>query len=354
MAVMQGAGDARPRRVLVVDDSSMIRKAIRRIFEDSDALTVVGEAANGVEALELIPQVEPDVVTLDINMPVMDGLTTLKHMMIKSPRPTVMVSTLTREGASITFDALKYGAVDFVPKPSQFNPQKISEQRENLVRKVMLASGVEMGAVRYMRPSGKAGAGEAKKRAELRRVFVLGASEGGYSTLLKIVPLLRPDLAAAVLAVVYVEPSHVESFAAYLNEHSFVEVKKAEDKEPLSGGVCYLASGDEYLGVEKKGDGHSLRVVPGPPAGRKTSIDALFVSAAENFGDKAVGIVLSGSGRDGTEGLKQIMGRGGIGVAQHPRTCLCKEMALFALKELKVHHIVPDREIASRINQFFQ
>ena len=133
----------RKQKVLVVDDSALIRGAIRRIFEESIKLEVIGEASNGAEALDLIPRLNPDVVTLDVNMPVMDGLTTLKHMMIKTPKPAVMISTLTREGASVTFDALKYGAVDFIPKPSQVNGKGLEAQHEKIIRKVSMASRVE-------------------------------------------------------------------------------------------------------------------------------------------------------------------------------------------------------------------
>ncbi len=140
-----------PYNLLIVDDSKMMRKAIADIFAADDRIQVAGEAADGEAALEIIPQIDPDVVTLDVNMPVMDGLTTLKHMMIETPKPTVMLSTLTLEGASVTFDALKYGAVDFVPKPSRLDDSTLAGQEETVVRKVALAAQVEIKAVHYFR-----------------------------------------------------------------------------------------------------------------------------------------------------------------------------------------------------------
>jgi two-component system, chemotaxis family, protein-glutamate methylesterase/glutaminase len=338
-------------KVLLVDDSPMIRRVIRRILEDSKALEVVGEAANGAEALELIPLLNPDVVTLDINMPVMDGLTTLKHMMIKNPRPTVMISTLTREGASVTFDALKYGAIDFITKPSQRNGKKIIEQQENIVRKVSLAANVETGEIRYLRsPAGTNSIFPAKKPAS-EHIFTVGASEGGYSTLLKIVPLLRPDIPAAVLVVLYAEPVYVDAFVRYLNDHSLIRVKRAKDREPLFEGNCYIASGNEYLTLEKLNGKYFLQLNPNPFPNRKGAINMLMMSAAENFGKKAVGAILSGEGNDGIEGLREILRQGGQGLVQDPKTCLYKDMVLSVLKNLRIDRVVPDREMANEFNQ---
>jgi two-component system, chemotaxis family, protein-glutamate methylesterase/glutaminase len=338
-------------KVLLVDDSPMIRGVIRKILENSNTLKVVGEASNGAEALDLIPRLNPDVITLDINMPVMDGLTTLKHMMIKSPKPAVMISTLTREGAFVTFDALKYGAIDFITKPSQINGKKIIEQQENIVRKVSLAANVETGEIRYLRsPAGTPPTLRAKKTVS-KHIFTIGASEGGYSTLLKIVPLLRPDIPAAVLVVLYAEPVYVDAFVRYLNDHSMILVKRAKDREPLFEGTCYIASGHEYLTVEDLNGKYFLQVNPNPFPNRKGAINMLMMSVAENFGPKAVGAILSGEGDDGIEGLREILRQGGQGLVQDPKTCLYKDMVLSVLKNLRIDRVVPDREIANEFNQ---
>jgi two-component system, chemotaxis family, protein-glutamate methylesterase/glutaminase len=338
-------------KVLLVDDSQMIRRVIRRILESSKSLRVVGEASNGAEALDLIPRLNPDVVTLDINMPVMDGLTTLKHMMIKSPKPAVMISTLTREGASVTFDALKYGAIDFITKPSQLNGKQIIEQKKNIVRKVSLAANVETGEIRYLRsPAGK-NLCFLEKKPVSERVFTIGASEGGYSSLLKIVPLLRPDIPATVLVVLYAEPVYVDAFVQYLNDHSLILVKRAKYGEPLLEGTCYIASGHEYITVENLSGKYFLQVNPNPFPNRKGAINMLMMSAAENFGKKAVGAILSGEGDDGIEGLREILRQGGQGLVQDPKTCLYKDMVLSVLNNLRIDRVVPDREMANEFNQ---
>jgi two-component system, chemotaxis family, protein-glutamate methylesterase/glutaminase len=339
------------RKVLLVDDSPLIRGVIRKIMENSNMLKVVGEASNGAEALDLIPRLNPDVITLDINMPVMDGLTTLKHMMIKSPKPAVMISTLTREGASVTFDALKYGAIDFITKPSQLHGKKIIEQQENIVRKVSLAANVETGEIRYLRPPTGTNSHFQGKKTVSEHIFTIGASEGGYSALLKIVPLLRPDIPAAVLVVLYAEPIYVDAFVQYLNDHSMILVKRAKDREPLFERTCYIASGHEYLTVEDLNGKYFLQVNPNPFPNRKGAINMLMMSVAENFGKKAVGAILSGEGDDGIEGLREILRQGGQGLVQDPKTCLYKDMVLSVLKNLPIDRVVPDRKIANEFNQ---
>ncbi len=337
------------QKVLIVDDSLLIRRAIRRIFEGNNRLEVVGEAANGAQALDLISQVNPDVVTLDVNMPVMDGLTTLKHMMIKTPKPAVMISTLTREGASITFDALKYGAVDFIPKPSQTSGKSLEKQHETIIRKVSLAARVETRAIQYLRSV------ECEKKSEnalpAKRLFALGASEGGYSSLLKIIPLLSPEIRTAFLVILYAEPMYVDAFARYLNEHSRISVLNAKNGDLIEGGTCYLCSGEEYLTVEKSGSSYRLQVSPNPFPNRRGTINMLMMSVAETLTDKSGGAILSGSGFDGLEGLREILRQGGTGIVQHPKTCLCKEMPVFVLNNLSINNIIPDRDIADKINE---
>jgi two-component system chemotaxis response regulator CheB len=184
---------ANPYKLLIEDDSKLIRRAVSNIFKDQENFRVVGEAGNGKEALELLNKLNPDVVTLDINMPVMDGLTTLKHIMIKSPRPTVMLSSLTQEGASVTFDALKYGAIDFIPKPSRSNGESLGEQEVNIIKKVKLAAEVKIESVQYIRSIPKEKSNKRPNGNECKSIFAMGSSEGGYGALLKIIPQVIPE-----------------------------------------------------------------------------------------------------------------------------------------------------------------
>ncbi len=344
-----------PYKLLIVDDSKMMRKAIRAVFSADDRIEVAGEAADGEAALEIIPQIDPDVVTMDVNMPVMDGLTTLKHMMIETPKPTVMLSTLTLEGASVTFDALKFGAVDFVPKPSKLDESKLEGQEETVVRKVALAAQVEIEAIRYIKDSPKGESAGPREQVACNHFIAMGAAEGGYGALLKIVPHLRPELPAAYLAVLYAASQHVDAFARYLDNYSSVRVKRAADGLPVEGGVCYLGAGEEYVTVQSRNGNLFLLVHPAPfksISERRGSINMMMFSAAEVMGSRAAGIVLSGSGDDGAEGLAEIIRSGGSTLVQDPKSCLYKEMAKSALNRCEPDHVIPDMTIASTVNRF--
>ena len=343
----------KPHKLLIVDDSKMMRKAIRQIFEADDQIQVAGEAANGEVALEIIPQIDPDVVTMDINMPVMDGLTTLKHMMVESPKPTVMVSTLTQEGASVTFDALKFGAVDFVSKPSKLDESKLEGQEDTVARKVALAAQVEIEAIRYIRDVPKGESSGPSGQVACDRFIAMGAAEGGYGALLKVVPHLRSELPAAYLAVIHAASQHLDAFSRYLDNSSSIKVKRAIDGLPLEGGICYLGAGEEYITIQSHNSGLFLQVQPAPfksMSERRGSINMLMFSAAEVMGNRAVGIVLSGSGDDGAEGMAEIIRNGGKALIQDPKTCLYKEMANSTLEKCEPDCVIPDIRIASAIN----
>jgi two-component system chemotaxis response regulator CheB len=342
-----------PYKLLIVDDSKLIRRAVSNIFKAQDNFQVVGEAGNGKEALDMLAGLNPDVVTLDINMPVMDGLTTLKHIMIKSPRPTVMLSSLTQEGASVTFDALKYGAIDFIPKPSRTNGDSIGEQELNIVKKIKLAAEVEIESVQYIRSIPKEKSDKRPDGIECKGLIAMGASEGGYGALLKIIPQIIPDLPAALLVVIYADSKHVDAFAGYLDSHSFVKVRRAKDGEGIKGGVCYLCSGEEYVTIHSSDNKYNLQISPSPFAERRGSINMLMFSVAEAMGMRAAGVILSGSGEDGAEGLAEVIRAGGTAIVQVPKTCLYKEMARTALDRCEADLVISDVKIASAINGFF-
>lgn len=342
-----------PYKLLIVDDSKLIRRAVSNIFKAQDNFQVVGEAGNGKEALDMLAGLNPDVVTLDINMPVMDGLTTLKHIMIKSPRPTVMLSSLTQEGASVTFDALKYGAIDFIPKPSRTNGDSIGEQELNIVKKIKLAAEVEIESVQYIRSIPKEKSDKRPGGIECKGLIAMGASEGGYGALLKIIPQIIPDLPAALLVVIYADSKHVDAFAGYLDSHSFVKVRRAKDGEEIKGGVCYLCSGEEYVTIHSSDNKYNLQISPSPFAERRGSINMLMFSVAEAMGMRAAGVILSGSGEDGAEGLAEVIRAGGTAIVQVPKTCLYKEMARTALDRCEADLVISDVKIASAINGFF-
>ena len=339
----------KPVRLLIVDDSKLLRKAIRRVFETDSQLQVVGEAANGREALDLMPSLKPDVITLDINMPELDGLSTLKHIMIKHPTPTVMFSAMTREGATETFDALRLGAIDFMLKPSQANGDDVAEQERLILQKVKIAAGVGIGRARLLRTPHQDKKSGPTRAVDPEGIVVLGASEGGYGALLKIIPQLPADLLAAYLVILYAASAHVDAFADYLNANGAIPVRRALNGEPVRGGTCYLASGSEYATLVTDNGQIALHVKPSPFPERRGAINMLMLSVSETMQNHTIGVVLSGKGNDGAEGAAEIQRVGGTVIMQDPRTCLFQEMVQATLRTGKVNHICSDLEIASAI-----
>ncbi len=340
-------------RLFIIDDSPMMRKVIANIFADDHSIEVVGEASNGKEALQILPQLNADVVTLDVQMPVMDGITTLKHMMIQVPIPTVMLSAFTSEGAVITHDSLKYGAVDFVAKPSNIGSVDLKEQAREISRKVHLAAAVELSAVKYIRTVKKKNNGKKLSRSTCEQLVAIGAAEGGYGSLLKIIPQLPEDLPAAYLVILYTAPQHVDSFVEYLNNYSSVMVKRAKNNDSIESGVCYLASGEEYLTVHKSDTGLVQHLSAAPFAGQRGAVNMLMFSVAEAIQGDAKAVILSGLGKDGTEGMEEIMRIGGSVIVQDPRTCLYKEMVQGVLRSCATAQVVADSNIARQLAREF-
>ena len=343
----QGAGGR--IKLFIIDDSRMMRKVIARIFEDDDTVEVIGEASNGEEALQIMPQLKPDVVTLDVQMPVMDGLTSLKHMMIQVPTPTVMLSAYTREGSVVTYDALKYGAVDFVAKPAKTGGLDLREQTREISKKVHLAAAVELEALKYIRaiPKDK---GSEPLQLNCETLVAIGAAEGGYGALLKVIPHLSRKVAAAYFVILYARPEHVDSFVDYLDDYCPLRVQRAQHNGTVEGGVCYLASGSEYLTIHETDDALVQHLSAAPFASQRGSVNMLMFSIAEVRKAASLGIVLSGLGSDGAEGLAEILRVGGKGIIQDPTSSLYKEMPQCSRENCRTAQIINDIEIPAAIS----
>lgn len=329
-----------------------MRDALSEMFEYDSNIQVVGQAANGEEAIKAIELTQPDVITLDVAMPVMDGLTALKHIMIKNPIPSVMLSSLTLEGARVAFDALRYGAVDFIAKPSALHDTDLSEQEAEIRSKIEYAAAVEVGAIKYIRSSHHELVQDYSfDDSRPEKIVAMGTAEGGYGALLKIIPNLSHDVPYSYLITMYTIREHVDAFASYLNNISDIHVKRAAHDEVLRPGVVYLNSGLDYATVHEQGDDYILHVSPAPFASRKGAIDMLMFSAADLLKDKCIGIVLSGSGFDGAEGLEEVVRMGGVAISQDQMTSLCKNMPTQAHERAKDSIYVADKDIAATIQK---
>jgi len=339
----------KPISVLIVDDSSLLRKIIKEMFAKDDQLQVVGEAEHGLKALELIPELKPDVVTLDVNMPVMDGLTTIKHIMIKCPTPVVMFSTLTGQGSQETFESLRYGAVDFLQKPSSLLKEDLKSQHELIISRVKNAARAGIDTIRYLRPAHVTQETKTAGIPDCSRVFAIGSSYGSYASLLGLIPELKPDVPAAFMAVLYASASHVDAFANYLDRHSHVLVRRAADGETLHSGTCYLASAFERMHVHNDAGKVTIHLQSEVDTRPRNACDALMTSLSAALQERASGVLLSGIGDDGLAGIGAILNGGGNAILQDPKTCLCSDAPMKTAEQYGLPAVLPGVTMAEAI-----
>jgi two-component system chemotaxis response regulator CheB len=310
----------RPASVLVVDDSSFMRKLIRDILGASAEFTVVGTARNGRDALTQIRSLEPDIVTLDVEMPELDGLRTLERIMQDTPRPVVMLSgASTTQGQDLTVRALELGAIDFVNKPSgpiSIDLADIGDQLLTALRAARVANlrGFER---RAPRPAAAAAGALSAPRTGAARVVGIATSTGGPRALAEIVPALAADLDAAVLIVQHMPSGFTRSLAQRLDAISALPVSEADDGETIVAGRVYLAPGGRHMRVAGAPISPRIALGDDPPVwGVRPAADPLFRSLAQGLGGACVGVVLTGMGRDGADGLRAVRDAGGRTVVQ--------------------------------------
>ena len=346
-------GSKKPR-VLVIDDSAFMRKLITEMVQSSDEFTVVGAATNGEEGLREIRALDPDIVTLDIEMPVMDGLTALEQIMKVFPRPVVMLSAAgSQKGTDLTIRALELGAVEFVRKPSGPISIDLVTVKEQLI-----------GALRAAAKTNLRGLKGAPRKTPLRRpvqpaepgatgperVVAIASSTGGPRALAEIIPNLPSNLGIAVFVVQHMPKDFTRSLAQRLDLTSPMPVAEALDNEQIASNRVYLAPGGTHMTVAMSPSGPVIRLDSGAPVwGVRPAADPLFKSVAAVFGRNAVGVILTGMGRDGAEGLRRLRARGGIGVVQDEASSLIYGMPQAALAAGGGDHIVPVGEIAVTI-----
>jgi two-component system, chemotaxis family, protein-glutamate methylesterase/glutaminase len=345
-------------RVLVVDDSALMSRTLVSILQEDASLDVVGRAKDGLEALALAAELKPDVITMDVEMPRMNGITALKHIMVKHMIPTVMISALTKEGARTSFDALKYGAIDVIAKPSRREDENLEIQKSDIIAKVKRAAAIRMGRSRYIRMSAPTPELKTEKgAADSQTGFIaIGTGTGGYYALLKIIPEIPGDFKDVIIVVILVASRYIEPFVHYLDAHSAVPVRNLKAVRSLNKGVCYICSGEEVAGIESNGDGRFL--VSAPQADSNQSehmpINLMFDAVAKIAGERAVGIIMTGSGEDGADGLKSVRSKGGVAIVQDINNCMDPSMPLAALRKGAVEKILPDYQIVDFIKAMSQ
>jgi two-component system, chemotaxis family, protein-glutamate methylesterase/glutaminase len=338
-------------RVLVVDDSVLMGIQITKILNADPRVEVVARAKDGIEALQMVEKVNPDVVTLDVEMPRMDGITALKHLMVRHPVPVVMLSSLTREGAKATFDALRFGALDVIAKPSRRETDSLEAQSRDIVARVKQAASVGIHRARYRKKQSRTLSWTRVERGPAdgsTRFIGLGAGTSGYCALLQVIPNLPQDFQDVLIAVMWVSARYIEPFVVYLAAHSPVPVKHIREAGTPQKGTCYVSSCEDGVLLRRDIRGRfRLEVRAATDAGYPDSpIDNLFRSLAASTGRRSVGVVMSGAGKDGAEGMVAIRKVGGLGVIQSITTCMNPSMPRAVLMKGTVDKVLPDHLIA--------
>lgn len=332
-------------RALVVDDSAFMRRVIGDILSSDPGIEVIGFARNGEEAVEKVEALRPDVVTLDVEMPRLNGLGALSRIMRRAPTPVVMLSAYTDRGRKETIEALELGAVDFITKPSGEISIHLAELKGEILSKVKVAARTR---VRSLAKTVK----QAPSRLPLRRIggmnklVVIGASTGGPKAVLEILSKLPSNLPACFLIVQHMPKGFTTSFANRLNLKSSLKVAEAKEGATLSQGVAYVAPGDYHMLV----NGSTVDIVKGLKLhGVRPAIDFTMESAAIKYGENTIGILLTGMGMDGAAGLKAIKERGGVTIAQDEETSLVFGMPKAAIKLGCVDEVLPLHKIPDRL-----
>jgi two-component system chemotaxis response regulator CheB len=335
-------------RVLIVDDSGFVIAAVSRRLEAHNDIEVVGSARNGKEAVEKVKSLRPDVVTMDVVMPEMDGIAALEQIMVECPTPVIMLSALTSENAATTIRALELGAVDFFLKPSTIGPAGVGANDDTLAKKIRAA------AVSHVARKGNALEREESvvknknpRITEFDKLIVIGSSTGGPRALMEVIPALPADIPAAVLIVQHMPPVFTKTLAERLDRVSKIEVVEAKDGNPLYQGMALLAPGNFHMlvDVNKK---VALNQEP-TVLGVRPSVNVTMKSAANAFGKSVIGVVLTGMGSDGTEGATRIKELGGRIIAQDESTSTVYGMPQSVAKAECVDWILPLPKIAAKI-----
>lgn len=338
-------------RVLVADDSAFMRTAITRMIESDPQLKVVGAAQNGVEALEMAATLNPDVITLDIEMPRLDGLGVLRRVMEENPRPVIIVSSLSHEGAEATLQALDLGAFDCIPKQLSYASLDIIKIRDHLVAQIKAAAVSRPRPLRKAAQPAKAEPAPAYRGFQRAEVVVIGTSTGGPGALREIIPALPADLAAGVLIVQHMPPGFTGPLAKRLDSLSAIAVHEAADGLIIQPGEVLIAPAGSHMTVERGAMGKFTIRIGDEPATtlHKPSVDVTMLSVAEALGARAMGVILTGMGSDGARGMAAIHERGGITVGQDEASSVVYGMPRACAERKVLRRVVPLASVGAEI-----
>lgn len=338
-------------KVLIVDDSALIRGIMKEIINSQPDMETVGAAPDPLAARDLIKQTSPDVLTLDVEMPKMDGLDFLERLMRLRPMPVVMVSSLTERGSEITMRALELGAVDFVTKPKVSIQNGMREYTDLIAEKIRIAARARIQARTASRPVELASLRSPLLSSE--KLIIIGASTGGTEAIKDFLVQLPPD-SPGVLITQHMPEGFTRSFANRLDKLCRIAVKEAEGGERVLPGHAFLAPGHSHLLLARSGANYVTRLDQGPPVNRhRPSVDVLFNSAAQAAGKNAVGVILTGMGKDGAAGMLAMKQAGAYNLAQDEATCVVFGMPKEAIAVGATHEVAPLLELPARVMNHF-
>jgi two-component system chemotaxis response regulator CheB len=347
--------------VLIVDDSALVRKLLTEILESDPHIDVVGTAMDPYQARDKIKLLKPDVITLDVEMPKMDGVSFLRNLMRLHPKPVVMISTLTEGGAKVTLDALEFGAVDFVAKPKLDLKNSLNDYSDEIIRKVKAAAKVNVNALEQsIAPSvGKLTADAIIKKnptgsrplrtSSSRKIVAIGSSTGGTEAIKTVLQTLPAGFPSIVITQ-HIPIAFSQSFAERVDSVSNINVCQAEDGQEILAGTAYIAPGDKHLLIERSGSKYFCRLNDGPPVSRhKPSVDVMFRSVAQSVGANAIGVMLTGMGDDGAEGMLEMKEAGATNFVQDENSCVVWGMPGSAVKAGAATEQIPLQKIAAKL-----
>jgi two-component system chemotaxis response regulator CheB len=338
----------------VVDDSALMRKLIPAVLARDSSIEVVGTAMDGAFALKKIEELHPDVVTLDLEMPRMDGMETLRLIMRRAPMPVILFSTHSKEGGYATLKALALGAIDFVQKPQDAAAGHLDSIADQLIEKIKVAKRAAGRKLPAAVVSDDPPKNKKRKHVALppNRIIAIGISTGGPNALQYVLSQIPADFPASILIVQHMPEGFTEMFAKRLDECCAIEVQEARSGDLLLAGRVLICPGNRHVMVRRMPRGDMAVLSDGPPVnGHRPSADVLFHSVAQQFGLTAVGLLMTGMGEDGAEGLGALKAAGGVTVAQSEDTCVVSGMPRAAITKGYADKVIPLEGIAAFLIQ---
>jgi two-component system, chemotaxis family, protein-glutamate methylesterase/glutaminase len=358
-------------KVFIIDDSALVRAFLNEILSRDKDIEVVGQTVDAYFAMDKIKKLEPDIITLDIQMPRMNGLDFLQQLMAEYPTPVIMFSSLTQDGSDITLKALELGALDYVAKPQENLTKNLYQVKDEILTKVKSLSQIKIKEILSKRPeliinrdnikTLKGKSTDIKestrptrfkttdKKRKSDKVILIGASTGGTRAISELLPLLPEDTPPIVI-VQHMPPIFTTRFAEDMNNRCQMTVSEAKDGDVLESGKVFVAPGGYHTMIKTQGLSHILNVVSGPPVNHhKPSVDVLFRSASKALRDRVIGIMLTGMGNDGAVGMKEMKQTGAYNIAQNKDTCVVYGMPKEAIEVKAVDVVLPLQDIASHM-----